>query len=148
MTAARLRLVLAAALLFGWLAVLGYSAASKDRGPVVSRSQMAVATQVVYAKLTADTDGKPNPTATVTETLTPNGPAVGESIEVGNLPTAAGFAGEGEYLLPLTRTAAGVYRIAGQPRSPGYEVPSDRLFIYPRGAGIEAQVKALLGAGK
>ena len=53
MSRGKLRLAVAAALLFGWLGWLGYTAANKYRGPVVSKAQAAAATLAVVAKVPA-----------------------------------------------------------------------------------------------
>ena len=73
MTLLRARLGVAAVLFAGWLAYLGYAAATKSRGPVVSRAQLAVASAAVVASVDATADGKR--TAVVVEPLTAGAPA-------------------------------------------------------------------------
>jgi hypothetical protein len=123
MTGPRVRLIVAAVLLAGWLGWLGYAALSKNRGPVVSRAQAAAATNPVVAEVAAGPDGKPATTATVVEPLTGRGPVAGAEVEVANLPDAAGYDGPGAYLLLLVpRRGAESFAVAGQQRSPGYDL--------------------------
>jgi hypothetical protein len=143
MTGAKARLLAAALLFVGWLAYLGYAAVSKSRGPVVSRAQAAAAAVVVFAAIKGD--NAPAGTAAVTANLK-DGPAVGTELDVVNLADASGWAGAGEYLLLLERTAAGdKFRVVGQQRSPGYELGGvGKPTIYRRSADVEAQAAKLL----
>jgi hypothetical protein len=84
MTGAKVRLIVASALFFGWLGWLGYTALSKSRAPVVSRAQAAATTTPVVAELT-DVEGSPNVLVKVIEPLAAGGPTSETLIEVSNL---------------------------------------------------------------
>jgi hypothetical protein len=139
----RWRLVLAAAAFLGWLSYLGYSALNKSREPVISRAQAAAAKYAVIARL-EDDEGKPRPTITVSENLTPEGPAKGATIEVENLPSAnarSGYSGPGEYLLLLTDPP---FRVVGQQRSPGNDLANTGPpLVYLWSEGLRRQFQAL-----
>lgn len=143
MMSRRVFLVAAAAVFFGWLAWLGVAALGKNRGPVVSRAQAAGATHPVVAALTGDP--APDREATVTEPLTPAGPAAGATVAVGRLSEAAGYTGPGEYLLLLTKDATGDgYAVAGRQRSPGYEGgAAEGQVVYRWTPAVRAQAKNL-----
>ena len=147
MTLARLRLVLAALLFVGWLSWLGYAVSWRASVPIVSRGQLAGATHLVVVDVSADTQGLPAPMATVTQVLHGTGIAKGATIEVLNLPSAqppiGGFAGSGQYLLPLVGEGK-LFRVAGLPRSPGYDASMPtRPVIYPWSDDVRAQLKQL-----
>ena len=55
-----------------------------------------------------------------------------------------GFLGAGQYLLPLAGGDLGVFRVAGLPRSPGYEETTPKLpSVYPWTPEVQAQLKSL-----
>ena len=141
MTLLRARLLVAAVLFAGWLAYLGYAAATKSRGPVVSRAQLAAASAAVVASVDAAPDGKR--TAAVVEPLTAASPAAGATLDVANLSQTAGYVGPGSYLLLLAKDGSG-YRVVGVPRSPGHEAPAGDPPIYPWSADVRGQVVPLL----
>lgn len=150
--AKRLFLAVSAVLFFGWLAWLSYAALNKSRAPIVSHSQAALAPMPVRAKVETDSNGVPAKLVTVIEPLEPKSPAKDAKIFVSNLPTASGFAGNGEYLLLLELDhetflpdGSPAYRVAGtQPRTPDTEpVP-----IYRWSEDVAAQVKRLYPAKK
>jgi hypothetical protein len=139
------RLALAAALFLGWIGWLGYAAAVKSRGPVVSRAQAAVATHAVVAQVRAQADGTPPARVKVGEVLAGPGLTAGSEIEVTNLPDAVGFDGDGDYLLLLRDPAAGGFAIVGQQRSPGYELAgAGKPLIYKWSEDVRGQVKRSL----
>lgn len=150
MTGAKLRLALAAALFFGWLSLLGYTAFNKSRAPIVSRAQAAGTVVAVRAKLTDGGDGRPAPQAEALEKVTADGPKPGP-IRVVNLPNASGFAGTGEYLLLLVPEASldgtDTYYVTGQQRSPG-SAPEGTgpPKIYAWSADVAAQARRLFPA--
>src|SRR5688572_20050967 len=78
----RFYLVAAAALFFGWLAWLSYTALTKSREPIVSRVQAAVAPVPVRAKVEADATGAPSALVTVLEPLQTGGPPKDTKIHV------------------------------------------------------------------
>jgi hypothetical protein len=154
MTFARLRLVVAAALFLGWLGWLGWAVWHKGTVQVVSRAQLTAATHLVVADVAAGEDGQPLPTVKVTEVLrAPDGDRPAGEIEVDKLPAAVTplpVAGEsrtpppGAYLIPLVKTDAGRFRVAGLPASPGYGPANpERPRIYPWTADVQAQLRAL-----
>jgi len=78
------------------------------------------------------------------------GVAPGAEVEVLNLPSAkppgsGGFPGAGRYLLPVVREGqTGPFRVAGMPRSPGYEpTAAERPPIYQWTDGTRAQLRGL-----
>ena len=147
MTAYRVRFAVILLVFLGWLGWLAAGVADKGRVPLVSRAQLTGATHVVVAEVAVGPDGLPATTATVVETVTGPPLPAGGVVEVLNLasalpPGAGQFPGAGRYLLCLTGT--GPYRVAGLPRSPGYD-PADppRPMVYAWDAGTRAQLKAL-----
>lgn len=148
MTFARLRLACAALLFVGWLAWLAAAVWQKDNPDKVSRAQLTAAEAVVVAEVTAAEDGLPQPKAKVVIRLSATGPAAGTEILVPNLPSAVvpgkGFPGAGRYLLALAGGDLGVFRVAGLPRSPGYEETSPKLpTVYPWTPEVQAQLRKL-----
>ncbi len=144
MTGAKVRLIVASALFFGWLGWLGYTALSKSRAPVVSRAQAAATTTPVVAELT-DVEGSPNVLVKVIEPLAAGGPTSETLIEVSNLKDEAGYIGPGAYLLLLVKDrTSDSYSVVGQQRSPGYDLAGvGKPVIYPWSADVHAQAKAL-----
>jgi len=154
MTLARVRLVVAAVLFVGWLAWLGYAVSRKGTVQIVSRAQLTAATHLVVAEVAAGEDGQPLPRVRVVEVLqAPDGDRPAGELDVEKLPAAATplpVAGEsrtpppGEYLLPLVKTDAGRFRIAGLPASPGYAATNfDRPRIYPWTPDVQAQLRKM-----
>jgi hypothetical protein len=147
MTAARWRLYFAFGLFAVWVSWLGYQALSRDRSPVISRSQLLVSTIDVIGIVQADVDGRPAPMVDVEEIHWPKdggGLKKGDRIQVTNLPETTGFKIIGPYILPLvTGEARGEYKIAGIPNSPGFETYPSRFFIYPLTDGTRKQLEAI-----
>ena len=108
MSVARVRLIVAAVLFFGWLAWLGYLAATKTEPVVVSHSQIMAADRFVVAQVSLDSTGALNKTVQVVQDLRPVGAPLTGSITVRNLDQAeiaggdAHFRDHGQYLLPLS----------------------------------------------
>jgi hypothetical protein len=132
---ARARLWVAMLAFAAWVSWLGYQAWSRGRDyPVLSHSQFVVSTLDVIADVKA-TGGGPDPAVTVREVHWPASAAdlVGKTITVANLSSCFGYRGPGEYILPLVRgEGADEYRVAGLPRSPGFDsFASPPHFIYP-----------------
>ncbi len=149
MTGARIRLVLAALAFFGWLAWLATAVWKNGNVPVVSRAQLTAATCLVLADLTLDDQNLPVSKIAVTSVISGTGPAVGETVDVINLPKAIA-AGKyatpvpGVHAIPLSKTPDGAYRIAGLPPSPGYNVTEpDRPLIYPWNEDVKKQLRSL-----
>jgi len=150
MTGARIRLVLAALAFVGWLSWLAVAVAQKDNLERVSRAQLTEAKLLVVAEVRTGPDGLPLNKVRIVQSLHPNGPIAGTEIEIANLPAAAlpskPFPGAGTYLLPLVPEELGSrFRIAGLPRSPGYERQAnpERPNIYPWSADVKTQLKTL-----
>jgi hypothetical protein len=132
----RARLWVAILAFAAWVSWLGYQAWSRGRDyPVLSHSQFLVSTLDVIADVRASGEGGPNPVVTVREVHWPASAAdlVGRTITVANLSSSFGYRGPGEYILPLVRgEGADEYRVAGLPRSPGFDsFASPPHFIYP-----------------
>ena len=164
MSFARARLILAALLFFGWLSWLGYAVSKNGKVPVVSRAQLTAATHLVVAEVKAGGDGLPEPSARVVEVIripTPIGTvptttpvAVDSKIYITNLqeaqtPDATGFPGPGLYFMALTKDDHDTFRIAGMPRSPGYEAQEPTRkngpgpIVYPWSDAFKAQLRGL-----
>jgi hypothetical protein len=143
MRAARVRLAVAVALFLAWVGWLGFLAATDARPPVVSDPQLLAAAAEVVAHVEAGPDGQLPRSVTVKQVLRGNGLAVGQTIVVANLPDSAGYAGPGDYLIPLAPGEAGAYRIPGPARSPGSELSKVplRALIYPWNDAVRAQHK-------
>jgi hypothetical protein len=109
MTVARVRLLIAAILFFGWLCWLGYLAFTQTNPVVLSRSQAMAADRFVVGEVTTDpATGSWSRTVTVVQDLRPVGAPLSGTIEVRNLEQADVTGGEnrfrnkGHYLLMLT----------------------------------------------
>jgi hypothetical protein len=131
---AKARLLVAVLALFAWVGYVAYQALAYGRFPVVSHSQLLVSTVDVVADVTADDDGRPVPKVHVTEVHWPAGrkDLAGQDVTVTNIQdtVGSGFQGPGRYVLPLVGGEGGIYRVAGLPRSPGFDGKSV-FFIYP-----------------
>jgi hypothetical protein len=144
--APRAFLAITALLMLAWFAWLSVAALNKSREPIVSRAQASVAPVPVRAKVATGKDGKPDPTVTVVEAFTPNGPKPETKLLVTNLPKAGGFDGEGEYLLLLSAEANPFL-----PGEPLYQVVAVRVSaadddpppIYKWSADVEKQARRL-----
>ena len=154
MTRARLFYVVALAAFLGWLGWLGYAVYAARYAPnksaVLSRAQLTAATHLLVAEVSVAEDGLPVPVARVVEVLKGDGVAQGAEVAVLNLPSAkppgpGGFPGAGRYLLPVVREGQdGPFRVAGLPRSPGYEpAPVERPPIYNWTDDTRAQLSGL-----
>lgn len=126
MSPARIRLIVAALLFFGWLGWLGYLAYSKTRPVIVSHSQVMAADRFVVAEVTLAQDtGSPNKAVTVIEDLRPVGQPLSGAMEVRNIELAevtgghARFQDRGRYLLMLTAVAGAGERSFELTRPPG-----------------------------
>jgi hypothetical protein len=130
---ARARLMVALLLLFAWVGYVAYQAMAFGRFPVVSHAQLLTSRLDVIADVSMDDQGKPSPIVHVVEVHWPAGKKdlAGQELTVVNLPDpfVQGFAGAGRYILPLAPSDNGAYRIAGLPRSPGFD--QSALFVYP-----------------
>jgi hypothetical protein len=128
MKPARIRLVIAALLFFGWLGWLGYLAWFKTNPVVVSHSQVMAATNFVVAEVTIDPDtGEPRREVRIAEDLRPAGDRLAGDVKVANLKDAriaggGGFQANTKYLLPLTRRGND-FELTPPPRAPGSDAP-------------------------
>ena len=129
MKTTRIRFIVAALLLFGWLGWLGYLATTKTNPVMLSRSQAMASTNFVLAKVKVDAStGLPVREVEIEQDLRPNGEPLAGTIRISNLPEArifgqsSPFSGPGPYLLMLTKSATG-YELTLPPRSPGHEGP-------------------------
>jgi hypothetical protein len=130
MTVARVRLLIAAVLFFGWLCWLGYLAFTQTNPVVVSRSQAMAADRFIVGEVSLDpSTGALSKNVRVVEDLKPDGAPLGGTIEVVNLEQAEVTGGEnrfhdrGHYLLMLT--SAGDGKTFNLTRPPGrvYRAP-------------------------
>jgi hypothetical protein len=82
-------LVVTGALFFGWLAFLGYLAATKTNPVIVSRSQAMASTHFVTAEVKVDpATGLPERLVTAVEDLRPHGDPLDPAIAVLNIKDA------------------------------------------------------------
>ncbi len=152
MTFARLKLVAAALALAAWLAWLGYAVAHKGTVQIVSPAQLTDATHVVVLALTANESGDVRTVATVVRVLRgPEHDPIAGEIDVDRLDKAvtplpvngSRRVAAGEHLVPLVKTPFG-YRIAGLPRSPGFEGATLEFpVVYPWTDDVKAQLRTL-----
>ena len=147
----RLWLAVTLAVYVGWLGWLGYAVWgarwAADRTPVVSRAQLAGATHLLVCDLSTDPEGLPVVAAMVAEVVRGDGVKAGGTVEVWDLykaqPPGADGTPAGRYLLPLVPEDGG-FKVAGLPRSPGYEPAQGvRPVIYRWTPGMEVQLRAL-----
>ena len=140
MKAARLRLLLAAALFAGWIGLLAYLVVSMksslppgtSRPVVLSRPQFLVSSLDVIAQVN-EIDADPAE-VTIREVSWPKGKEaddmIGKKIQVSRLPECRDhWIGSGEYILALAPFGEKGYQVMPLPRSPGF--PSGRPRIYP-----------------
>jgi hypothetical protein len=124
MNFAKARLLIAAVLLGGWLAYLGYLAYATNDPIVLSRPQFLVSGAYVIADVKEQND-QPVSAVTIKEVVwDPAGKlAAGQTIEVKFLPKPGkplGWENAGTYILPLTRRVDGKYSVTPLPPSPGF----------------------------
>ncbi len=136
--------LLAAALWLIWILWLGYAAATKERGPILSRLQVAAATHAVVADIDADAQGRPRTQVEVREWLFPPAPPHADRIEVPELPSAHGWTGPGPYLLLLEEPSPApsqlpVFHLVGPQRVPGLNRAGPEPTIYPWTESIRRQ---------
>ncbi|MBM4068608.1 MAG: hypothetical protein FJ271_06635 [Planctomycetes bacterium] len=149
--AARLRLGVASALFLAWLGWLLYLAIGTGRVVVLSRPQFLVSPLWVIVHV-EEADGRPRAEVTVREVAWSRQPRAlaGTKIMIAGLSAhtdAHGWAGPGDYILPLTERQEGkklTYRVTPLPLSPGF-VPAqrDESRIYPVSDDTLAQLHAL-----
>ncbi len=125
MIAARVRLIVAAALFALWMGWLGYLAATATNPIVLSRPQFLVADAWVIARVAGQEH--PEPIVTVEKVIwtadAKDRLAAGEKITLPDLAIVGvrqHWEGAGTYILPLTHVKGRDYRITPIPRSPGF----------------------------
>lgn len=142
MKAGRIRLLVAAVLMVGWLAYLGYLALGQPKSVVVSRSQLLHATHFVKGDVVLDAANKPTALVKVSESFGSKRIAESE-IEVDNLGEARQSDGKplsaGTYFLPLVAVGPNKYRVVSVSG-----IDSSRLTVYPWTAEVEKQVRELV----
>ena len=150
MTFARIRLLVAALAFVGWLSYLAVAVWNKGTVQIVSTAQLTDASHVVVATVTADDAGNALPKVTILKVICApaNDPIAGE-IEVERLDKAvtplpvngSRRISAGEYVIPLVKTPFG-FRIAGLPRSPGFEgAILDQPIVYPWAEDVKIQLR-------
>jgi hypothetical protein len=152
MTFARLKLVAAALAFAAWLAWLAVAVANKGTVQIVSPGQLTDATHVVVVAVTANDSGDARTAATVVRVLrAPEHDPVSGEIEIDRLDKAvtplpvngSRRVAAGEHLVPLVKTPFG-FRIAGLPRSPGFEGATyEQPVVYPWTDDVKAQLRAI-----
>src|SRR4026208_1533646 len=138
MKAARLKLIIASVLLFGWLGYLAYLVAFERDPVVVSRSQVMASTHFVLADVIVDpATGYAIPNVEVKEDLRPLGAALSGMIRIRNIKEArqharkSAFQDPGPYLLTLTKQDEGPFELTPAPGAPGHDSPiRPRPWVY------------------
>ena len=150
MRAARIRLIVVAAVFAGWLGYLGYLALGQAKPIVVSRSQLLSATFVIKADVGINETVKGIGHVTVRESFgnqrIPEETILIENIGQARLPGGKTVyaSGTGMYLLMLERTGAGKYRLVSAPGAASSDIQSPLLLVYPWNADVERQIGELL----
>jgi hypothetical protein len=147
MKAARIRLVVAAVLFVGWLGYLGFLALGHAQPPLLSHSQMLVATHFVKADVALDSAGKPERVVQVRESFG-NRPVQDEKIAVDNLAEARVPGGKpkpltaaGTYLLLLRQTGPGRFEVVAATSGQRVDSLSQQYWVYPWSEEIERQLR-------
>ena len=150
MSFARIRLVIAAVLFFGWLAWLGVAVGQKGTVQIVSSAQLTAATHVVVGTVTLDASGRADPKVQIREvfrSLDADKIQGGITIErvdkcVTPLPVnGSRDLAAGDYLFLLIKDGT-TFRVAGLPRSPGVEASTpERPIAYPWTEDVKAQLR-------
>jgi len=127
--AAKLRLAVAVCLFVGWISWLAYLVATTRNPVILSRPQFIVADLWIRCQLEG-VGNTPQPTLVVREVLWARDPKdqgiVEKQITVEDLDKVGrdlGWAGPGDYLLPLQKSKDGKkigFRLAALPASPGF----------------------------
>ena len=150
MSFARIRLVIAAVLFFGWLAWLGVAVGQKGTVQIVSSAQLTAATHIVVGTVTLDASGRADPKVQIREvfrSLDADKIQGGITIErvdkcVTPLPVnGSRDLAAGDYLFLLIKDGT-TFRVAGLPRSPGVEASTpERPIAYPWTEDVKAQLR-------
>jgi hypothetical protein len=119
-----MRLAAAATLFIAWIGYLAYLVAITREPVILSRPQLLDANLYMVAKIDGTAD-KPNDKVHVLAVPWSKADAglVGTEIIVVDLEKCTelnGWVGPGEYIVPITKTPAGNYRLAEIPLSPGF----------------------------
>jgi hypothetical protein len=151
MSARRFKFAAALAAFLLWLGWLGYLVAHQSREVILSRPQLLAANHLVYARVEAAPDGKPELAVVVQQVVAGGDDLVApqKMLIVDGLAEASGFHGAGMYLLPLSRDRDrdrdDVLRVTRIPQSPGFDPYHirNRAQIYPWSPGVEAQARGI-----
>ena len=150
MSGAKVRLIVAAILFFGWIGWLGYLAINFSRPVVVSRSQMMLATQIIRVKITIE-NGVPTQCESQlllginaqNDRQIPSDTVPVEDIKDALLPNQKPLTESGTYLVPV-RQIAQSYRVVSPPNSPEREGMRNRPIVYPDRPDVEARMRGML----
>ncbi len=152
MTFARLKLVAAVLAFAAWLAWLATAVAHKGTVQIVSPGQLTDATHLVVLAVTANDAGEVKTAATIVRVLrAPEHDPISGEIEVDRLDKAvtplpvngSRRVAAGEHLVPLVKTPFG-FRIAGLPRSPGFEGATlEQPIVYPWTDDVKVQLRSI-----
>jgi hypothetical protein len=152
MTFARIRLFVAALAFFSWLAWLAFAVAKKGTVQILSRAQLTEATHLVVATVSTNESGDADSLVTIQKVLRlPAGEKLPDTLDIPRLDKAvtplpidgSRKIGAGVFLIPLLKLENG-FRIAGLPRSPGFEGTTlERPIVYPWTDDVKKQLKAL-----
>ncbi len=125
MTAAKIKLALAAVAFAAWIGFLGYLAFTTRHPIVLSRPQFLVSNFDVVAEV----DNREGGAATVRQVHWPEGQRNldGRVIHIDNLTECQGWEGPGEYVLALVAQGKD-YRVAAGPPSPGSGGQGPRIY--------------------
>jgi hypothetical protein len=152
MKAAKIRVIVAAVLLAGWITYLGYLAATTSNPVVLSRPQFLASSAVIVGTVESK-NGKPDAKVVIEDVKrdASNSLKAGQTIEVRFAPkgeTPGGWEGSGSYILALSKGQGG-YSVTKLPPSPGFpgkdgsESPEFMYRIYPQTSDTMQQLESL-----
>lgn len=152
MTFARIKLAIATLAFVSWMVWLGIAVANKGTVQIVSTAQLTDASHLVVVEVTTNESGDARTTAMITMVIrTPPNDPVSGTIEIDRLDKAvtplpvngSRRISAGEYLVPLVKTPLG-FRIAGLPRSPGFEgAVLEQPIVYPWTDDVKKQLRRI-----
>ncbi len=150
MSFARIRLIVAALLFFGWLAWLGVAVSQKGTVQIVSSAQLTAATHIVVGTVTLDASGRADPKVQIREVFRSldadkiQGVITIERVDKCVTPLPVNGSRDlaaGDYLFLLIKDGT-TFRVAGLPRSPGVEASTpERPIAYPWSDDVKAQLR-------
>jgi hypothetical protein len=150
MTFPKARLVVSACLFVGWLGFLLFLVLDTNT-IILSRPQFLIAQTYAVVELHDGAAGKPDPMVLIDEVIWSADPAdeglVKKQVRIPGVAVCGpdeGYAGPGQYLLPLLKTSRGAYVITPMPKT----AHTPEIRIYPWTPGMRSQVEDLIASKK